>query len=362
MKTSDKGSPTFENFSSSLQRVVSHFKQKLEGLFALIKHIYKYVNESQSKVLPFALALVILIFMLIYNLGRADNPFVYDSAHYWEYADDFYKDASFSFTNYINGLRGYLFPFLLFLIKAQAGLFGLDARLLFYVYSALFFAALSVYILPWSFQTIFGWKVTLIGRALIGFLLFYFWRGHFLYPLSDFPAYTAFLVGIAFLTVSLTNKNILLWAVLTGVFMGVALNIRPIYQASLIILIPFIFLALRKMGMVKTARWAALVFLGFTLVLFPQFHLNRIHFQASTPLVLTRWSDDNLYKKQLFWGLKTQKYEANFGSNYPFLAVVYEDPVWLKLQKSPLIRDKTLENYFKLIQRFPLDIFIRHYW
>jgi len=286
---------------------------------------------------------------------------VHDSLFYWQFADSFSNDG-FSFTNFSDGLRGYLFPFLLFLVKTQANLVNVDAKLMFYGYSSLFFTLLSIYIIPWAFRHIFGWKTFLFGRLLVSIFLFYFWRGHFLYPLSDFPAFTALLIGVALLAKSLRDKNVSYHSVFIGLFVGAALNIRPVYLVSLIVILPFLLIHVYKLGISKGSKCFFLVLFGFSLVLLPQFIVNQTHFKVNSPLVLARVvGDENLYEKQLFWGLKTQKYEANIGDNYHSIIVVYNDPVILKLQKTNLLREKDFDRYFKIIKRFPLDMSLSYF-
>jgi hypothetical protein len=78
--------------------------------------------------------------------------------------------------------------------------------------------------------------------------------------------------------------------------------------------------------------------------------------------VLARFTgDENLYEKQLFWGLKTQKYEVNIGDNYHSIIAVYDDPIAIKLQKTNLLREKTFARYFKIVKRFPLDISLSYF-
>lgn len=323
----------------------------------------KRLNETRSKIYAILLAGVFFALMAFYTFQHASTPFVHDSLYYWQLADTF-SLHDFSITNFSDSLRGYLFPFLLFTLKVQANLFHFDAKLLFYVYSALFFALLSVYIVPWAFRNIFGWKITLFGNLLIAFIIFYFWRGHFLYPLSDFPAFTSLLVGISLVAKSLRSKNVFYVPIGIGIFIGAALNIRPVYLVSLIVICPFLLIHVFKLGVFKGGKWIFLVLLGFGIVLFPQLRINQTHFNVNSPLVLSRVvGEENLYEKQLFWGLGTQKYEINSDENYHSIILVYEDPFIQKLQKTNLLKEKTFARYLNIMRKFPLDwalSFFRH--
>ena len=359
MKISDKKPRFFANIPSLGKRLTPLYERSYEQTLGFLKHL----NESQSKTYTLLLSGLIFIFMLLYTVQRSHFPFLHDSLYYWQFADSF-SNNGFSFTNFSNGLRGYFFPYLLFLIKAQAQFLGINAKLLFYGYSALFFSVLSIYIIPWAFGAIFRWRPFLFGRLLIAFFIFFFWRGHFLYPLSDFPAFAFILSGVALLAQSLRSQDISYLSIFIGLFIGAALNIRPVYLVSTLVILPFLLVHIYKLGIFKGAKWLFLILLGFCLILLPQFLINQTHFKVNSPWVLARVVDDeNLYEKQLFWGLKTQKYEANMGDNYPSIVVIYNDPIAPKLQKSGLLREKTYERYIKIIQRYPLDMavsFFRH--
>lgn len=352
MKLSDKKPRFSVNVPSIGEKWIPLYKRSFEQPVVFLRRI----NESQAKIYTLLLAGLIFILMLVYTIQHSHFPFLHDSLYYWQFADSF-SNNGFSFTNFSNGLRGYFFPFLLFLIKAQAQLLGMDAKLLFYGYSALFFSVLSFYIIPWAFGAIFRWRTFLFGRLLIAFLIFFFWRGHFLYPLSDFPAFAFILIGVALLTQSLRSQDVSYLSIFIGFFIGAALNIRPVYLVSIFVILPFLLIHVYKLGLSKGAKWLSLILLGFSLILLPQFKINQTHFKVNSPWVLARVVDDeNLYEKQLFWGLKTQKYEANMGDNYPSIVVIYNDPIAPKLQKAGLLRNKTFDGYIKIMQRYPLDM------
>ena len=344
--------------SPNLQKISWSIKSISKKLFVLVTRL-----DNSQAVAP-ALILAIFVYILIFvNLyGKRDMQFVHDPLYYWQLADSFSVDGNFSFTNYTNDLRGFLFPFCLFIIKTQATIFGFDAKLLFFGYSALLFALLSVYILPRFFHVVFLWRIHLLGRALIALLLFYFWRGHFLYPFSDFPAFTALVTGIILLAYSLKRQKIPIWSIFIGFSFGAAMNIRPVYQVSLLMIILLAVIYLSRSGLVKSMQWLFFVLVGTSLILFPQFKINFMNFQIYSPLVLARYSgEENLFEKHLYWGLKTQKYEIVVDKNYPSIFIDYKDPIALKIQKTNLFREKTYSNYIKIVKRFPLDISVSYF-
>ncbi len=342
------------------------------NLIELIKDAFRKMNlqigrlyVSKPRIFELAMAVAVFLFILVYALQRAGQPFVHDFLNYWNLADSFLQDGKFSFTNFSSGLRGYFFPFVLFLIKSLASALGIDAELFFYICSAFYFTLFSVYLLPWAFQTIFDWEISFWGRATIAVLIFFFWRGYFLYPLTDFPAFTALLMGLALFAQSGRHRSPPLRAFFIGVFISAAANIRPAYQLSFILLIPFFFIYGYKLKFFQAMQWIVFLLLGSSLVLLPQVRINQAHFQINSPWVLARYVDDeNLFVKQLFWGLGAQKYETNIGENYASAAVVYQDPLAKKVSGN-LLKNKTISGYFEILKRHPQDVavsYFRHFF
>lgn len=342
-------SPTIKKSLSSGKIFVENFVFRL-----------KRYSESEIHIHTFVLATGVFSLMLVYLLQRSYNPFVHDSAYYWSIANSFTGGESFSIINFTNDLRGYFFPFLLFLLKSLAGLIQVEDKILFYVFSAFFFTFLSVYIIPWFTSTVIGWKTHLLGRGGISLLLFFFWRGYFLYPLSDFPAFAALLIGVTLFTKSLRTPGKYLPA-FASFFLAAALNIRPVYLVSLLILFVLGIIFLMKNNKRIIAQWLLAFILGGSIVLLPQYQINRTHLQKNSPLVQARYAGENLYVKELFWGLGTQKFETNIGDNFPSITLVYADPFKEKLRKTNLLKDKTLSGYIKIARRFPVDMAISYF-
>lgn len=318
------------------------------------------VFGSDRKVVAFSF-LGVFAFFWLYGFQHRDILFVHDALNYWQARYSFIVNERFSLLNYDSPLRGYLFPLLLFALQWQANIINVNSQLLFLTYSALFFAGLAFYLLPWFFKVTFTWETPLVKRVLFSALLFLFWRGHFLYPLTDFPALAFFLLSVGILVAVWNNEKKPLWAALAGLAIGAAINIRPIYQASLFVLLLLPFIGWNKVGKKEAFLGLVSFFLGMGIVLFPQLQINRLHFQANSPLVLSTYiEDDNIYEVQLFWGLKTQKYETNIGDDYPFASVVYRDPLADKIPQR-FLKDKTLQGYLNIIRSYPLEIAVSYF-
>ena len=337
------------------------FKNTIRRLLAEVDRI----NKSESSFTNHMIVGGLFIIILIYTLQRTQYPFVYDSYNYWDLASSFNSNGHFSFTNYSNGLRGYSFPFLLFLLQSQADLLGFSAKILYAIYSALFFSIFAMYISPWFFRVVFQWKIQNLNRLCFSFLLFFFWRGYFLYPLTDFPALVALMIGITILVKTVRDHVNPIFSVLIGLFIGASMNFRPAYLISFIVISVLALVGWQKCGIKNTVLNSTFFLLGCGIVLFPQLLINQVHYQVNSPLVTAKINmggiSTSLYTGQLYGGLINQKYESNVGNNYPYPNVQYSNPLYSKIPDA--MREPTIRNYFNIIREYPLEIvtsYFRH--
>jgi hypothetical protein len=331
-----------------------------EKLPKRILSAFKNLDNKPGAVSWLAFA-VIFVSMLAYLVQRVDQPYYYDASNYWQLGSSFTASGNFSLLNFAFQLRGYFFPLFLFLLKWKASLLGVDAKLLFAIYSAGLFALLTAHIIPCSLRVIFQWRTGLAGRLVFALLLFYFWRGHFLYPLTDFPALAILLLGLTSLVHTVRNQASPFWALLIGLLFGAVINIRPIYQASLLVVLVLALIGWSRSGWKHLIVRGVLSLVGVALVLLPQFWINRVNFNANTPLVLAKYyGDANLYVAQIFQGMKYQKYETNVGGEYPTVEMRYSDPIFEKIPKD-LRTEWSLQNYMTILRRYPLDVMVSYF-
>ncbi len=272
--------------------------------------------------------LVLLVVYGVYLPLSGYHRFYFDSTHYWVYGQQFFKTGSFSLLSYTNSLRGYVFSLLLApFAVAQPHLGPTPSQFmkpLGALTAALFYGALG----PALWRAAAGPAAPVVGlgrRLVFGAVGFVVWRDYFNFPLSDFPA--LFALGVALWA-------LLAWpgwcgAVLAGLAVGVAVNMRPVFQAAL----PFVGLLALWPGRAGAGpRWAgwartAGFVVGLALVLAPQFYINAHNFGVRTPWVLAYRQGDigGLLEKQLQWGLQYQKYESNVGPDYPISEMFFRD-------------------------------------
>ena len=260
------------------------------------------------------LAGFITVVYILYLLTSPYQHLYYDAELYWQLGHRFYEQGRFNLLAYDDTLRGYSYPLLNFVCLALRKALHLEAVTVVKLLNAGLAGLLFGVVGPRLWQAATGAaRLPSVGRRLLwAGLSFVFWRDYFNFSLSDFPALLA--LGGALWQAQRPGK----WAaLLAGTALALALNVRPIYLASAVPVVGLLLLAIRR------AAWLPrlVVFtLGAALVLTPQWLINRRHFAANTPLVLSESREldiHNLYLQKLKWGLLHLKYESSVGRGLP---------------------------------------------
>ncbi|GAA3997026.1 hypothetical protein GCM10022408_04590 [Hymenobacter fastidiosus] len=280
-----------------------------------------------------------------------------DAGTYWELAYRFFHGHAFSLLAYNDRMRGYAYPLLNVPGAVLAAVLpcapATAAKVLGAGYAALAFTVVG----PRLWQALTGmlkrpsWPQTVV----FGVLGFGFWRDYFNFPLSDFPALLALAAGL------LALYRLPGWRghLLAGVGLALAVNIRPIYLAS----VPFFMvLVLVLPTPLKAGHWRyrglGLV-LGLGLTLLPQALINYRHFRTPTPFVLAespKYGTRNLYLEKLIWGLHHQKYETAVEANGAVGQLLFLDPAGLALiEREHLSLHSTYRAYARALLHHPAD-------
>ncbi|GAB2872787.1 hypothetical protein [Hymenobacter ruber] len=266
------------------------------------------------------LAVLVLYAIYLPLSGYTVNQFRFDAAEYWELSLKFTPNGHFSLLAFDAPLRGYLGPLLV-----------LPARLLCHFTGWSMLTGARVLGAGWA-AVLFGIAIPQLwvqatGRALSGGrwlvllgLSFLFWRDYFNFTLSDMPALALLLLGLAALA-----RRSWGWAVLAGLLLAAAINIRPIYLASAPGLLWLLLRNSPRASISMMWRRGAALAAGLALMWLPQLLINLRHFQQPTPLVLARLPGTApLYLKQLTWGTAFQRYESSLVPESP-RSLVYAD-------------------------------------
>ncbi|RTQ53785.1 hypothetical protein EJV47_03355 [Hymenobacter gummosus] len=301
----------------------------------------------------------------------------YDAGYYWGLAHNFRKYDFFSLYHFSSAFRGYLLPLLYYPLTVAEGLFlGAHTNDAIKVIGAAWAAGLFGVVAPKLWERVTGTTLGTGRRLLFVLLGFLFWRDHFNFLLSDFPAVLALLTAL--LATCYAPRA---WAgLVAGACITAALYIRPI---SLLALPPLLLLLVwqawrqrqpgRSLGRALLTTLSGFA-LSFALVALPQYLINRNNFARHSPFVLGLGDGDefkingvdNLYLFQLNEGLQLQKYESNVGQDYSKLQVFYLDPAGRNLlAQTQAGRNKfdTYGKYFRFVARYPCDmaaLYTRH--
>ncbi len=248
-----------------------------------------------------------------YSLGYYDAPpfFCCDAQNYWELSQAFYTKSGFAFDSFTNPIRGYLLPFLLLVIRSVADWLGVNEFRVFFAANAVITAFCVAVLIPLVFERITGFVASFWRVLAFSTIFFYFWRGFLIYPMGD--TWSLFLVFLAvfFLHKALADGTGFACLVVSGAFLGMALNIRPVYVASPMMLLVVLSLRPKASVPLRVLQAFALVF-GLMLPLLPQIRINAVNFSTYSPTVQTSlaYKGADLYLTQLFFGLSVQRHEC----------------------------------------------------
>lgn len=275
-------------------------------------------------------------YIFILSVYPGQSNMYWDSGWYWNFV------TSVDFENYPRSFRGYLYPYIIYILKTYSANIGLPTERLFILMNAAAVSMCTVYFMP---EIICASKVQknkyhdrmfvngittkryFIGSAIFFICVLYFWQDYFVYPLSDFPALfccagTVFgLIRIDKILQSQEKINkmcvvgLILLSLMTGAFAYATYNIRAIYLYGIVISI--------ILWMVRNRHKDCYVFiacfgivLGGVLISYPQMYVNKKYNDTYLPKVPTEnYSNVDLQNMQLAWGLNFHRYETYTGKD-----------------------------------------------
>lgn len=305
--------------------------------------------------------LVVLALYAVYLplSGYTPAHFRFDAAEYWELSLKFTQRGRFSLLEFDDPLRGYLGPLLVLPARALCHFTGwpilTGARMLGAGWAALLFGlAIPQLWAQVSARPLTGTR----WLALLG-LTFLFWRDYFNFTLSDMPALTLLVLGLAAL-----GRPGWVWAGAAGLLLAAASNIRPVYVASAPGWLWLLVVGAGPVAAGQHGRRALGLLAGLVVVLLPQWRINQHHFHRATPLVLGgQPGSPPLYLKQLGWGTGYQRYESSLIPGIP-RSLVYADPAGQRaLAGEPGRRFASYGQYLRFVGRQPVAAagrYLRH--
>lgn len=346
-------------------------------------------NDPAHAPLTFA---IIGMTLLLNNLFMTQRLFFFgDSKGYWDNAPTFVRDGVFALGNVdtLYSFRGYLMSLIAFFPRWLGGRLGLEAVLVYVLFLAFIYSLFFILVVPKLIRWLMGREArpyqVLIVFALTGF----FWMGWFTWLLTDLLSLGALLSGLVLLVDGIGKRR---WAALfaSGIFMGIAINLRANYELDLAVLLLVALQLLYKERQASAASLtvlarrflliAALVASGIILVSLPQAQLNwqKYHKASLFPFSAENWFESNLetHDTVLEYGLAIGRLKTQIWP-YPYpnligISTLYRyfglDPV--ALQDFQVAGDMLHQQggmnvplYLDLARRYPLeftvDIFLK---
>jgi hypothetical protein len=250
------------------------------------------------------------------------HRFYFDATEYWQLGDRFRHDGHFSLVAFDYPWRGYSVPLLNHVLQVLASGLGLGAVSIVKIFGAVLAATLGVVVAPRLARQLFPTASIGPTRVLaLNALVFLYWRDHFDFSLSDFPAVLVAMVGLLGLLRGTAPGYFV-----AGLCFGLAANIRPGYLPAAIAVIAVAGLVpLRPWDWRRRTAALALVLAGAFIVSLPQMLIND-HQRGSWSPFVPKAREITLI--QLWQGMHSQKYETYIGpsSGYPQPGVFYLDP------------------------------------
>jgi hypothetical protein len=200
-------------------------------------------------------------------------------------------------------------------------------------------------------------------------LIFIYWRDHFDFPLSDFPALLAASIGLLGLFRGTTGGYLL-----AGLGFGLAANVRPAYLPAVVACVGVAaLLPPRSPGWRRRGFAATLVVAGALVASMPQVLINHHQRGNWSPLVPNGRTISLL---QLSQGMHAQKYETYVGplTSYPQPDVFYVDPATTHVLKQEHILNSVIvfglyaeirsyRQYARILLHHPAEMaasYVRH--
>ena len=287
----------------------------------------------------------------LYLLTSEYQNLYYDAEMYWQLGHRFYQNGRFNLLAYDDALRGYAYPLVNFGCLALRKFLNVPAVTVVKVLNSGLAGLLFGVVGPrlWQATTGQAGLPTVARRLLWAGLGFVFWRDYFNFSMSDFPALLA--LGVALWQAQRPKWSA---ALVAGAALALALNVRPIYQASAL---PVGLLLLLGIPRREWLARLAVFGLGLAVVLAPQWFINRRSFGVSSPMVISQSRELNihsLYLQKLKYGLLHLKYESSVGRELPTGQLLFLDAKGQRaLQTENIIDFDTPAQYVRFAGRHP---------
>ena len=217
--------------------------------------IHPKIKENASFIFAF---LLMLIYLMVKT--KFGNSFSFDGA---VDANENWKIAHAMANNYVYHsyveYRGYMWTSILSVFHLLAKYANLNPISFLNIFNAAIFAGLTTKALPFLFEITTKEKISTVGKVLFPLVIFYFFRNHFLYPLTDFISFYLTVSSINYLFKYRNSTNIKA-LLISSVLISCAFLIRGNYKLTALVEL-FILIYFIQKGNWKTILKSILVFI-----------------------------------------------------------------------------------------------------
>jgi hypothetical protein len=311
--------------------------------------------EARLRRIPAELACFALVaaVYLVHLFVAGYDRFYFDSFRYWEISKLYEQDGGFSLLAFDYPSRGYSLPLVFHVLDSFGGALGLGDPTTVKVFGALLAATLGVVVVPRLARALFPAATITWTRVLaLNALLFVYWRDHFGFPLSDFPALLLAGAGVLGLL-----RGTRAGYVTAGFGLMLAANMRPAYlPAAVAGIVVAAALPRRSLNLERRLLAVGLVLAGALAASLPQILINHRHHESWSPLAS---GSREISMLQLTQGMFNQKYETFVGNaeDYPTPEVFYLDPAGAHvLEQEGLTEITSYRGYADVAFRNPAEI------
>lgn len=314
----------------------------------------------------------VMVFLLIFLYGMNRNimakDYWHDSGIYYEASKTFIVDGHFSWLNYMDLLRGYFFPFILYIFTAVGRLAGAEDGIAVLFGASLLAALIFAIIIPELFEKR---KNSLVYTMAMVLVFLAYWQDLIFYPLSDFYAFALLLIAVYLMIKAGEWKRKIKWGVyliyvLCGICLYGAYNTRTIYLfAGPLIVLLYLFFNRKeekKQLLILISIVAGVVICGL-----PQAGINqKLYGNFSIAVDTSNMEGGNLFNFQLSSGITMQRYETYVGSEdrYPKHKFIFEDEAGKQImEREEKVLVESIGEYISIVIKYPLDfigLYTRH--
>ncbi len=315
------------------------------------------ISTKINLYLFFSIFLVLLCMHFCFGIN--ESQYYWDSGNYYIIGKSMFIDGKFSLFNICSDFRGVVFPFFMGVCYWIENTLHVN-NAFYYLSSAILSILICVFfnftvLLFANTRKLSGKSIVLRCYGALALLIIFFY-GLIVYPLTDLYSAllcisSAYLLLVCFIEFKELNYFLCL---LSGCFIYLAYNIRPIYLLSLLVFsVLLFFLGYKRIQWYKLVICEMLYCLGVAIAAIPQFILNWHLYQEFSPWV----KNDNLFAQQLYWGLQYSRYATYTGSSLATSKLFFIDEAGVQIANEwvALGYPVTLGSYIKMIITHPLQ-------